>query len=76
MKRGIDVAGAVIVPDRWNCAYVYDVSVDILTQITELLFVTNAYVYVFMLLLHLIDSSLTFLAVSFFLSHLQFRNTV
>lgn len=28
LKRGIDVAGAVIVPDRWNCAYVYDVSVD------------------------------------------------
>lgn len=27
LKRGIEVAGAVIVPDRWNCAYVYDVSI-------------------------------------------------
>lgn len=26
LNRGIVVAGAVIVPDRWNCAYVYDVS--------------------------------------------------
>lgn len=28
LKRGIEVAGAVIVPDRWNCAYVYDVSIE------------------------------------------------
>lgn len=26
LKRGIEVAGAVIRPDRWYCAYVYEVS--------------------------------------------------